>query len=242
MFFNKPKFKFYSTIPGVCETYPIIEAKKVKHNWVKPAVDAFKAKIANIDNYQNTLTGVAKCPGVFDIMHQGWILTAWCDIIIEVDLDKNFINWRVPEMLNGLTCGDDFNKPVVSFISTANPEMSIPMKKSDIPLLVKINTPWTVEIPKGWKLLLLPVSYSDDTRFKSTEGILRSEEYMEINPQLYWSVKHGSELIKAGTPLCQMIPVRDNSVTFECNDFTNDQRKKQKQTYFKRASTFIRKA
>lgn len=241
IFTSKPKVKFYSSIPGVIENYPIIKASSYKRKWTYNAAEAFKETTKNLQNYQNTLTGVVKCPGVFDIMNSGWIVTAWCDFIIDVNRDYNTINWHVPPMMQSVTSGDDFNKPIITFISTQNPAMSIPICGDDNHCLVKIHTPWTAEIPKGWSLLVLPVSYSDETRFKATEGILKPADHIEINPQLYWKVIHGTELVKAGTPLCQIIPVKDNDIDFECLDFSDEQRLNQKKMYFKRASTYVRK-
>lgn len=239
MFFHEPKFKFFSSIPGVKETYPIIKSSSYKRKWVENAASSYKEKIKDLENYQNTITGIVKCPGIFDLMNIGWILPAWCDFIIETTNDN--ISWRVPAMLDGITCGEDFNKSPISFISTDQPTMSVPMSDENHFCLVKVNTPWVVDIPKNWKLLILPVSYSDELRFESTQGIIRPSEHMEINPQLLWKVKNGTELVKAGTPLCQLIPIKDDNINYECYDFGEEQRIKQKRTYFKRASTFLRK-
>lgn len=238
--FSTPKVKFYSSIPGVKETYPIIKSSSHKRKWAESAAHAFKEKTKDLVNYQNTITGVIKCPGIFDLVNTGWILPAWCDFIIETSDDN--ISWRTPSMLEGITCGEDFNKPPISFISTDQKIMSIPMSEENHFCLVKVNTPWIVDIPKGWELLILPVSYSDDTRFESTQGVIQPSSHMEINPQLLWKVKNGIELIKAGTPLCQLIPIKEDQIEFECNDYGLEQRMNQKKMYFKRASTFIRKS
>ena len=241
-FFKKsPEFKFYSAVPGVCDEYPIVKSSAHDRKWIKPAVSAFKEKVDNLDNYDQPVIGIAKCPGVFDIMNIGWIVPAWCDFIIETNCDEQTINWRTPAMLEGITCGEAFNKPAISFMSTVNPTMAIPMKKEDNPFLVKVNTPWVVDIPKGWALMICPVTYSDDTRFESTTGIITPSTHMEINPQLYWKVKHGKQLVKAGTPLCQLIPIKLDNTTFSCSEFSSEQLKNQKKMYFKRASTYIRK-
>lgn len=241
-FFKKtPEFKFYSAIPGACENYPIVRSSASSRNWVKPAVDAFKEKASNLENYNQPVIGVAKCPGIFDIMNIGWIVPAWCDFIIETDWDSRTINWQTPAMLDGITCGEQFNKPAISLMSTVHDTMAIPMKKEDNPFLIKVNTPWVVDIPKGWSLMICPVSYSDDIRFESTTGIITSAPHMEINPQLYWKVKHGKQLVEAGTPLCQLIPIKMDKASFSCQDFGPEQLKEQKKMYFKRASTYTRK-
>ena len=81
--------------------------------------------------------------------------------------------------------------------------------------VIKIQTPWFVEVPKGYSLLMMPLPYSDDKRFTAATGLLRGNQ--PLNVQVFWHCLNSEEIIPAGTPLNQMILIKDQSVGYEIN-------------------------
>ena len=80
-------------------------------------------------------------------------------------------------------------------------------------MLIKINTPWAVKVPRGYSMMLMPVAYADESRFTVMSGLIQSDlPAAPINVQMRWHVKEGKELIKAGTPLAQLILIKDDDV------------------------------
>jgi hypothetical protein len=240
---SNPQFQFYSSVPGVKEQFPIIESKEYKRKWVAPVANSYKTITDDLNNYGKPFTGVAKCPGIFGVLHTGWIVTSWFDFIIETKDNGKSVGYRVPPFLkDNLSSNSSFDRSLINIMNLELPQMKIPIPPQSLNLLIKISTPWHVEIPKGWNLLIVPVSYSDENRFTSSTGILRPGDE-EINPQLFWHQLNGVELIPAGTPLCQLIPVPDKTINFNfnCLDFTEKQTNDRAASLFKNSFGFVKK-
>ena len=63
------KIEFFSTIPGVAEAFPIIEAKNFKPDWTKSAIkDLVDKKSKSTNNDTGRFTHLAYCPGIFDLL------------------------------------------------------------------------------------------------------------------------------------------------------------------------------
>lgn len=240
-FFNKPKFKFHSFVPGVNEMFPVILASTYRPSWIKSAIDAYKQKTSNISNYGVQLSSVSKCPGIHELGKLGWIVTSWFDFVIDAH-DRETARWKVPSTLPGAVSEAIPPGDLVKFLNMGFDEMSIPLPEYTSKLLVKVTMPWVVDIPKGWNLLMLPVNYSGETRFQCSTGMLKSGSLVEVNPQLFWNYTKGETLIKAGTPLCQLIPIPDSSykIAGECLDATPEVKKRQASFFYRKGCTFTR--
>jgi len=239
---QKNSFKFYSSLPAVTKEFPIIESKSFKRNWIRPVAESYKSITSDIKNFGIPFSGAIKCPGIFSAMNTGWILTSWFDFIIETKNNGESCSFKIPPFLKDEVKFSNYNQPLISFMNLNLPTMKIPVPNNSLDILIKITTPWAVEIPKGWNLLVLPVSYSDDVRFTASTGILKPGD-REINPQLFWHQGDGTELVEAGTPLCQLIPIPDNQVNFDfdCLDYDENQKKEQARYSFKNVCRFITK-
>jgi hypothetical protein len=241
MIFNfkkSPTFKFYSHIPGVKEQYPVIPAKDYRPLWIKSVLEAYKNKTSKLSNYGPQFVGTGKCPGIIELGKLGWTVTTWFDVIISTSGRRN-CSWKVPSTFPSSL---PHAKEPIKFIDMSADENRIPIPAHSSQLLIKMYMPWHVEIPKGWNLLMLPVNYSDDTRFQCSSGILKPGSYVEVNPQLFWNVTQGEELIAAGTPLCHLIPIPDESysATAEVLEMTQEQTNNQQSFYYRKGCTFSR--
>ncbi len=239
--FKTPKVKFYSSIPAVTNLFPIVPAKTVKRIWFKETAEFYKEIRADIRNFKHQFSGVAKCPGIINLLSEGWILTSWFDFIIDINQETKSFSYIVPPELESelKERNPEFGKPLIQFMNLNLPQMKIPIPDDVFPLLIKISTPWAAEIPKGWRLLFLPIPYPDDTDFVSSTGILSPGD-REINPQIFWKTSAKTKIISAGTPLCQIIPIPDNSIDFECLDYDKKQIKKQDEYFYNKSFKFNR--
>jgi hypothetical protein len=59
----------------------------------------------------------------------------------------------------------------------------------------------------------MPVPYNDDNRFTAATGILKTNNFWNV--QLYWHARPGKHIIKAGTPIGQMIAIKNDTVDSE---------------------------
>ena len=238
-FFNN-KFEFACLFEQVKNTYPIVPAKKVRKHWFKNSVDAYKKTVFEKGNFQQ-VSGTAKCPGINSIINEGYILRSWFDLTIE-SFDNDYeLSYNIPQGMDNFCRSENFTKSLISWFPGDMEQIAVPVKKTSMKTLFKITTPWAVSIPKGWKLLIMPVAYNDDNRFTSTSGILKSGPYCQINPVIEWHVKESKECIKSGTPLCQLIPIRDTDPKVEIKVFDEKFHKHDKQTDYDLSHSYVRK-
>lgn len=203
--------QFFCTIPGVAETFPIIEAKNYKPEWTKAAIQDLINKKNNVININTgRFTHLSYCPGIFDLFKTGYIVPMWYDIYIKTEKNKPGFSWTIADR-SFSTLSD------IKFIDTHSEEMTnfIPKRKGTINNIVKINTPWNVIVPENLKFLCLPISYPDHFDYESTSGVYDPSQSSEINIQMNWNVEEGEILIKAGTPLMHIIPLSEKTFKLE---------------------------
>lgn len=203
------KIEFFSTIDGVADAVPIIEAKDYTAKWVNSAKQDY---IAELKKQTGRFNHVFQCPGIFDLANYGYIIPMWHDVLIRTNGDPSGFSWMIPaDELTDLAGHRDL-------IGTHTPGLAnyLPKKPGAINAFVKINTPWHVVAPRGLKFLMIPIAYPDSYEFESTIGILDPGISSEINVQLYWNIRNGEHTIKAGTPLAHLIPLSDEKYELVC--------------------------
>ena len=221
---NKDKIKFISLIEGVEETMPIISAATHKYNWVKKCVDDLKqnGSILNRQANQQHLfkTGhTSKCPGIFAVKNKGFIVRTHSDIKLKIE--GNQYGWQTPHDWKSFsgsqeeTISNHFEDSLHKFMS------DWPKDTLETPL--KIGLPWIIKIPKGWEVLMVDPFYKDDSRFTVCPGIFQSELGLAVlNVPILWHSKKGEWLIKSGTPIAQLIPIKQEKIEVELTNKTDD--------------------
>lgn len=196
---KKPEIKFICSMQAVKDTMPIVRAGQIPRPWIK------KVARGNIKDEEGRSRSSSRCPGIIDVMREGFVIRAWCDITIVIDGED--FTWKIPHEMIGpggnnievVTYHHDFhlfkhleNKPRHSFGH-----------------VLKINTPWFIDIPKGYKLLQIPVTYVDQNTFTSFIGMMEYELGLHsLNIPFVLHKNRGEVIIKAGTPLAQLIPIK----------------------------------
>jgi hypothetical protein len=67
---------------------------------------------------------------------------------------------------------------------------------------------------------MMPITYPDSHEFENAIGILDPGVSCEINFQLWWNIKDGETLLKAGTPMVHLIPLSPELYDVVCRDMT----------------------
>jgi len=224
------KIEFYSTVPGLPDLFPIVNAKDALPRWAKSARDSY---IKKKDQSIGRMNHIYQCPGIFDLFKQGYVVPMWHDVIISTNGDSDSFTWTVPTSELA-----DLN-PEVNLIEPQSNGLGavLPIKPWSLNTLVKVNTPWHVVAPRGVKLLILPMAYPDSFEFESSIGILDPGYSNEINIQLYYNVQKGDVMIKAGTPLAHIIPLSEKQYELVCREMNSIDRFWQaKRKYFSSAT------
>ena len=244
---KKEKIEFFNDEYDITENYPILESKNFKPKWIenvrKDLENSIKEGSLNVPGFSH----IARCPGIFDLFKYGYVIPLHRDIII-IPHEKGF-EWCMPgvqeydgELSN--KCGIIGNKVMVkspgkieSIDQTSFSLISKPPWTSGF--MFKINTGWNVISPKGVKFIMLPIAYPDTFEFTSTIGILDPSINTQINFQMYWNGTKEETIIKAGTPLGQLIPLTEKKykmVQRKMNQQDREWTLKKHHTYY--SSTF----
>lgn len=199
------KITFFTTVEGVEDAYPVIPASEYKPNWVASARDHYLKKLKENEEKGERLNHLYRCPGIFDVMSRGYIITQPWDVQIETNGDGQSFGWHVPSgELGRLYKGNVIDGHMSHGI--AEP---LPHKPGCLKSLVKFNSPWQIVAPPDVKFLIIPIPYPDNYDFEQVIGVLDPAISTELNPQGYWKVLQGRRLIKAGTPMMQIVPLTD---------------------------------
>jgi len=198
-----PTLKFYTLFPELINEMPVTKASHKDFEWVKKAYEDYKAN-------PNVYTHTSKCPGIMSIMSTGYIQRTYQTVTITPDSDG--FHWHTEIDQKKLKYGTILQ----DYVSAHEPNALYDFKKfqeGTLPTLVKIQSPWLVDIPKGYSLLVMPIPYHDNVTFTSTTGILKGFSF--CNAQLYIHSLKDKVVIPKGTPLCQYILLKDEEVAME---------------------------
>jgi len=194
------KIRFYSLEPGLHDVYPVYPAHQHKRSWIGE------------DSHSDPINGsmpTKNCPGIKLINSAGWILPAPADFYITTNGDGVSFEWD--EKIAFSQAKPPGNEVYIGYHDNQQSEQIIDNPNNTLKTVVKVNTPWRVELPKDKLLLQLPVSYNNEDRFTGAIGILDPQYVHVLNVQLFWHCLEGKTLVKAGTPLAQYIPIDRNA-------------------------------
>lgn len=216
------KIVFKCFIPEAAKYFPIEKIKPNNFKWFKKAVNDLK--------FNKTLPHTAKCPGIISILNTGWIQYAYQDFTIETNGDLKSLKWT-SKINQKLLINGDLMQDYVSCHTPDQLEKFKNFPSNTLHTIIKIQSPWIVDIPEGYNLLSMPIPYNDDNRFMAAHGILKNKNWMNI--QLYWYVINGKETIKKGTPLCQYLLFKEEKYDYEIKNTTEKDTKYLKERILK---------
>lgn len=207
-FLTKPNIKVYTEFPQIADQYPIYSSREYKRSWVKECARAFIRYKERI-NKTKTLITASKCPGIRSVREKGYILQSWFDFTIETT-EKDFQVYYPTNLENHLK-EIGYTNPLISSFDTRYSPVKIPIQ-NNLPHIIKIWTPYCLEIPKNYELLILPIQYSDNDIFTACSGSITGFE-IDFNVHVYWHKINQKVHVPAGTPLCQLVPIRKDQIS-----------------------------
>ena len=168
--------------------------------------------LKHLKKHKNWKAHTGRCPGIISTVKVGWIHKAYQNFTIETNGDMDTFKWETDiDQAN-----TSYGKIIGDYINFHETEQLADFKimpLHTLRTLIKINSPWYVNIPKGYKLLCMPVPYPDQNIFTAAWGILDRDNV--LNVPLYWHIPDGKVLIKKGTPLCQYVLLKDNNYLYK---------------------------
>ena len=215
---KKSKIIFHPTITGLDEVMPIIPTSSYVHAWKTEDIKKFNEKKCI---FANKPKATAKCPGINTLHSKGWIVRTWQDLAIITNGDGKSISWKSP--LDQSSIDTDRNQSI-SFHTSENFESMKNFPMNTNANAIKFNAGWRCKIPKGYILYQLPFFNSDENRFTTIAGAYSYKMGIAtLNIPVYWHVQNDTTLIKAGTPIAQLILVPETDVDFELSKIDNNE-------------------
>ena len=248
---KKPWVRFYSIDPGVAELQPWVPAAKLHRKWRTQALkegaskekrcpylrvtklwERMTAEMRGEDNTPELYEHAVTCPALRDVMDSGYVLKCPADILIKTDGTGVNFEWiSQMKFCTSISPG----KYVTAHIPQQTEGMRhlIDQNKDVLDWTIKLELPWRVQAHPDLVFIQMPIPYWDEDRFTPPTGIVDPAYSYEINLQLFWhKIEEGEYLIKAGTPLCQWVPVHrsflsNRNIDFYCEtaneaDFENN--------------------
>lgn len=227
---KKPIARWYSLEKGLQDVWPIIPAPSVKREWRKqPQTSAY-----------NPNSKTKNCPGMNLLMNAGWVIPVPADFKIITNGDG--LNFEYVESLR-FQNERGWDPTYIGFHDQEQAERVLDDNTKTLKSVVKVHTPWRVEIDSDYYLLQMPVHYNNESRFTPATGILDPAYSHEINIQLFWHVLQGETLVRAGTPLVQYVPIHKKAFmasqfNFTCEPATEKDRQLEKSFDYSIRSVF----
>lgn len=214
-FKKKKKIEFYTSMPE------LLEASSVLPGPAREDLISIMKKSKNYSVKTSSLkeVNIKNCPGIIQYMKNGYVVRAWQDILIESTSDGESFFYETPTSRKVSRISDLPRDILEGEPEIANFEEEVFFdyfpRKNTLKQVLKINTPWYVKLPPGYGALVLPVWYDNEERFSTIPGILETDYLEKLNIQVYWHALGTQEIIKAGTPLAKIIPIKLDSWDLE---------------------------
>jgi hypothetical protein len=204
---KKSYVRFYSLEPGVADIFPIVSSASIKRNFMTSE---------QVGDRPETLSS-KNCPGIRKIISTGWIVPAPADFVIQTNGDGVSMEWAEPYRFSKVSPGRD---SYVSSHTRSQVEPLLDDPEDTLKTVVKLETPWRIEASDDVVLLFMPVAYNNESRFQAAHGILDTKYGHVLNIQLFWKDMNSKTLVRAGTPLVQIIPIPRQSLSLSNYDVT----------------------
>jgi hypothetical protein len=207
IFRKKPKIEFYNAYPAVQELYPILTSERTSLPWGKKSAESIKNK-PYLHGVSTNHNRAHLCTGILNLVRSGFTVRTWHDFIIKTNGDGITFSHRTP-------VGNIENK---TLISSFGPELYADyltnFPSNTLKTVIKLEPGWFFHLPKDWLLLMLPLDYLEEDRFTCASGLLDPTMTNQINPILYWHKLNDEVLVKAGTPICKILPIPASDYDF----------------------------
>lgn len=176
----------------------------------------YKDQPGSIDDEKALPTGnmtstIKRCMPIFDYMTAGYTIPLPCDFYIDAT-DPEKITWSVPMPMKS------FSVDMVSFHSVEQ-YSNYPIDKTKYHKdLFRILPFWAVGTPEGYSSLFMQPIHKDHTPLLAFGGMIDTDAFLSDGHLSFLVEKDFKGIIKQGTPLVQVIPIKREEWEMEIVD------------------------
>jgi hypothetical protein len=178
-------------------------ARKLMPEWYK----SLPPKIEKKELLENST--IKRCAPFLDAMCIGYIIPLAADVEFITNDDAS-----------GVTYKSMFYRTMIENHNRNQIETDkIPHPTSPKPPMKFLNW-WAIKVPKDYSVLFIPPMNRIDKRFQCMSGMVDCDGYFEfINFPFFFTEPNYTGILKAGTPLVQVIPIKRGSML---TDYSNN--------------------
>ena len=216
---NKPKVKWWSPIKNMEQVMPPQPAKEFYPKWFK---DIKTTQVTE------TIYNIKACPSFPSWFQQGYVIAAWCDIVLHYNKITERFGWKTPNEKYQMTFHP--NEQLVPFL----PDHI----KNDIAFILKTVCPFRIKTPKGYSTMQLNMYYEYSTLFEVLPGIIPTDIWHQMNQQVIIKKssfeRYGKEslnergskyiTITKGTPLAAYVPFKREDYKHEIISYSDNKK------------------
>jgi hypothetical protein len=151
---------------------------------------------------------VKSCMPFLDSMLSGYTINLWCDVQVRFEDNVLRVDW-----LNQ-------NKDLAPIESGPNPK--VPIMKGFTPYQLSWRSHWGIKTPKGYSCLLTHPLNRSDLPFHTTTGIMDTDSWGIWGTQPFALIDGWEGVIKAGTPVIQVLPFKRENWRSEIDTLTGN--------------------
>jgi hypothetical protein len=202
-FFKKNEVTFICSQEPFINAWPPVYSKDLQRPFLKECNREYKENQLKkekdlscpFQKHRNT----SKCDGIRDMISCGYLIRLHRDIRISTNGDGISYIWNI------LPTPIDDNQMVTYFQKNQYSDF-INTPENALKTLLKINTPWLIGSTDYCFIQTHP-SFFGEHRFTVVEGIIDPLKNRQINVIMFWNILEGTEILRAGTPISQLIPI-----------------------------------
>lgn len=202
---KKDKVTFACTQSYFTKVWPPVYSKDLQRPFLKKCNEEYKRYINELKQTKcpfGKARNTARCNGIIDMISTGYIIRLHRDIRITTYGDGEKFFWEK------ITCDlEPQTTPEVGWFAKDQYADHLNMPPNTLKSVLKINTPWVL-YSDDYCFIQTHPSFFGEHRFTVVEGVLDPLKSREINVIMFWHVLDGVETLEAGTPLCQLIPIK----------------------------------
>jgi len=193
---SKP-IEFIKTLDTFPDIYSPCLSSDILPEWYKKMQSYHTEK----DNFRSNtkMSTIKKCMPVFDAISSGYLIRLHSDISIVSTKDGYLYKTSNPK-----------TEEVLQFHSRLQAE-TYPKDLSMYVSLPKIVNHWGIKTPKGYSCLIIPPSHHENIISVLTAVVDTDTYNSPIHLPFLINVDNFSGIIKAGTPIAQVIPFKRDS-------------------------------
>lgn len=192
------------------EMYPPITTNKLLPNWYKKSklgthLEHFKYQHNSVDN--NPLT-IKNCPAIQDFVSEGIVIPLWGNLTMYTnEVSSDIVDQRWDFSARFGTKDEPLEPNFISYHDKRQFE-ELPIKPLKNNMLMKIQMPYKIIVPKGYNIFYTDPFYHFRNEFRCLPAIVEADKWGFVTFPL--EILKDTFQVQAGTPLIQCFIYKRN--------------------------------